>query len=322
VRRTCSLTVVGVSAELISTSSRPSPLEPYGSELVIRSGIAYPDGTSELLPQGVFGITKARTVDTAGGVTVQLEGSDRADSISKHGFETPWATAGGTAAVTAIQNLAADGFPGITVVDLTSSADLLPVHLLEEDTDRWADGIEAFAEAVGAEAFMDRSGRLVVQDVPDWGATPVAWRMVEGEDCVIAELDREYTDDAPSAVVITGETFDAAPVRAVAYDDDPESRTYYQGLYGIRPVRETSPLITSATQAQTVADARGRALFGGTEQVVVRIVPNGAVDEGDVIYVRRERSGFDDVLVVDSFTLPLTYQGTMDLNCYVRRTVS
>jgi hypothetical protein len=330
VRRTCTLTVVGVPEALIPTRTNRSPLDPYGNELVVKTGIAYPDGTTELVPQGVFGITDSDLTDTADGVAVRLSGADRSDRIAKAKLLTPWSTASGTGAVAAIQALAEDRFPGIVVVDLTSSADTFPTHLLEEKANPWTDGIEAFAEAVGAEAFMDRSGRLVVRDVPDLGATPVAWRFVEGVDCTVTELQRRYTDDVPNAVVVTGETFDAAPVRAVCIDDDPESATYYgpdeaspvRGGYGPRPVWETSPLVTTQTQAQAYVDARGRALFGATERVVVRIVPNGAVDEGDVVYVRRGRSGFDDVLVVDSFTLPLTFAGTMDLACYVRRTVA
>ncbi len=330
VRRTCSITIVGVPEQLIPTRTNRSPLDPYGNELVISTGIAYPDGTRELVPQGTFGITSSELVDTADGVAVQLAGSDRSDRIAKAKLLAPWTTATGTAAVAAIQALAEDRFPGITVVDLTSSADLFPTHILEEKADPWGDGITAFAEAVGAESYLDRSGRLVIRDVPDLGATPVAWRFVEGVDCTVTELQRRYNDDVPNAVVITGESFDAAPVRAVAIDDDPESATYYgpdvdtpvKGGYGPRPVWETSPLVTTAAQAQAYADARGRALFGATERVVVRIVPNGAVDEGDVIYVRRLRSGFDDVMVVDSLTLPMTYAGTMDLSCYVRRTVA
>lgn len=330
VRRTCSLKVVGITPDLVPSARNRSPFDPYGNEIVIWTGIEYPDGSKELLPQGVFGITSCELVDTVEGIALQITGSDRANRIGKAKLLKPWNTLLGTSALDAIEALAEDRYPGIQVVDLTSSEATFSMHVLEEQADPWADGIEVFADAVGAEAFMDRYGRLVIQDVPDPANQPVAWRFVEGKNCVVTSLTRKYDDSTPNAVVITNETPDAALIRAVVVDTDPESPTYYgpdednpvPGGYGPRPIWESNPLITSTSQATIVAEAKARLLFGGTEQVLVSIVPNGAIDEGDLIYVERERSGFRDVMVVQSFPVPVTYKGTMDLVCITRRTVA
>lgn len=329
VRRTCRLTVVGLPKDLIPTSRRRTPLDIYGNELVIRAGIRYPDGSSEMIPQGVFGITSSRLVDTADGIQVELQGADRADRISKAKLIRPWGTVSGSDAVDAITALARDRLPDVEVVDLTSTAVTLPTHVLEEQADPWADGIAAFAEAAGAEAYFDRGGRLVVRDVPDPVTAAVDWEMAEGPRCTITVLEREYADSlgGANAVVVRGETTDNAPVWAVTVDTDPESPTYYgpdvdspaPGGYGPRPVWIDSSLITTADQAQAVADARARALFGVTEQVRITCAPNPAVDPGDLVYVQRMRSGFADVLIVDSLSLPVGYEGDMQMTCWVRR---
>jgi hypothetical protein len=224
---------------------------------------------------------------------------------------------------TAISALAEDRFAGIEVVDMLSATDTFPTHVLEEQSEPFSDGIAAFAEAVGGEAFLDRQGRILLRDVPDPGSTPVAWQMVEGDSCTVTSLSRTYStsDGGVNAVVVTGESVTTTPVRAVAIDSDPESPTYYYGPYGPHPIWEQSSLITTTDQEQRAADARGRELFGVSEKVIVKAVPNPAIDEGDLLYVRRARTGFDDVMVVDSLSLPISYAGTMQMTCWVRRTV-
>lgn len=324
VRRTCRLTVVGVPRELIPTSRQRTPLDIYGNELVIRAGIRYPDGSSELVPQGVFTITDSELVDTSDGVEVALQGSDRAERIGESTLLEPWATANGTDAVSAITALAQDRYPLVEIVNLTSATDTFPAHILEEKASPWADGIWTFAAAVGAETYFDRSGRLTIRDVPDPTVQPVAWQLVEGPRCTVKALRRTYskTHGGVNAVVMIGEGVSTVPVRAVAYDLDPESPTYWYGDYPQRPTWEQSSLITTTDQAQAAADARGRGLFGLTEQVTVTCVPNYAVDEGDLLYVRRERSGFDDVVIVDSISLPVDDESDMQMTCWLRRTVS
>lgn len=326
VRRTCTVTVVGVPRGLIPTSRQRTALDIYGNELIIRAGIRYPDGTTELIPQGVFPLTSSRLVDTADGVAVELTGEDRAGRIAAAKLLAPWATAAGTSLVDAITALAEDRMPGVTVINLTSTPHDLPAtHLIEEQGDPWGDGIAVWASAAGAEVYFDRTGRLVIRDVPDPTSQPVDWEMFEGASSPITGLTREYSDSlgGANAVVVTGETTGGDdPVRAIAYDLDPASPTYYYGGYDSRPVWISSPLVTTEAQAQAMADARGRELFGATEQVTITAIPNHAIDEADLIHVRRERSGFDDVTVADSIRLPLGVDGDMTITGRIRRRVS
>lgn len=327
VRRTCSLTVVGLPKSLVPTRRNRSPLDVYGNELAIHAGVAWPDRV-ELVPQGVFEITDSEVVDTAEGITASLSGRDRAGRFGDAKLLSPWGTAPGTSAIDAITDLAADRYPGLTIVDNTSAADTFPPHVVEEEKDPWAAGILVFARAVGAEAFFDRAGRLVVRDVPQISSLPVSWRFFEGRGNPAVKLSRKYSvTGAANAIVMKGENSSNAPVKAVAVDTDPLSPTYYgpdadnpvAAGFGPRPVFESSPLVTTTEQAQRAADAMLRQLSGATEMVNITAVPNHAVDPGDVVHVRRGRSGFDDVYVVDSVSVPLSNEGTMELACRVLR---
>lgn len=324
VRRTCELTVVGVPRDLVPSSRRRSPLDIYGNELVVSQGVRYGDGSVEMVPLGVFVIVDSRVVDTADGVAVTVRGEDRAGRIDRAKFLSPWATADGTTIADAITALASDRLPGIEVsMQLSAGGVTVPTHVVEEQASPWADGLAALAEAAGGEVFIDRVGRLVARDVPDLSGLPATWQMAEGEGCTVTALERGFSTTAGgvNAVVVVGESVQTIPVRGVALDLDPESPTYYYGPFGPRPVWEQTPLATTNEQAQLIAEARGRDLFGCTEQVRVSCVPNPAIDEGDLVHVRRLRSDFDDVLVVDSYTLPLGYDGVMELDCWVRRAV-
>jgi hypothetical protein len=321
VRRTCSATVVGLPASLIPSGRVRSPLDVYGNELVLRAGITYPDGV-ELVPQGVYLITGSDLTDTAGQLELKIEGVDRSAYVS-FPLLNPLVTPSGTSLVSAIAGIVDAQLPGTPTVVATASADSTPVHVLEEDADAWADGVLEMARAAGAEAWFHRDGELIIRDVPDPGTEQVAWRFVEGPTCTATALTRSYAagPGTGNAVVVTGESAENDPVRGEARDLDPESAAFWDGPFGHRPVPISSPLVTTSAQAAAVAKAELRRLAGATETVTITAVPHPALDEGDVVHLVRERSGFDDLLTVESFSLPIGCEGSMVLTCRARRSV-
>lgn len=313
------LRVVDIPTALLPRAGRRSPLDQYGNELVIAAGVGYPGAPDdvELVAQGVFRIATYKIVDTAQGVAVDLTATDRAGWIAKCALLTPWQTAADTTAVDAITALARYFLgPSLEVVDTSTrgQVDTFPQHVLAERANPWSAGIATWAEAVGAEAFFDRHGRLIIRDVPDLTGQPAAWQAVEGVNCTVVEIDASGDDTAPNAVVVAGENPDTSGFRAVAINSDPASPTYYgpdadnpiAGGYGPRPVAITSPLVTSQGQAQAMADARGRTLFAATQQYRLSMSPNPGLVEGDVLHLRRARDGIDALIVADSFPIPLT----------------
>lgn len=322
IRRTCSVTVVGLPAGLIPSGRVRSPLDPYGNELVLSAGIRYDDDTEDLVPQGVFLITGSALTDHAGQLALAVTGVDRSAFVA-FGLLNPWVTPAGTALTTAITNLVDAQLPGTLTVMSTAAGYATPTHVIEESSDPWADGVMRFAEACGAEAFFGRDGELVIRDVADPGGQAVAWRFIEGPDCTATELTRDYSagSENGNAVVVTGENAENDPVRGEALLLDPASPAYWHGPYGHRVIRVSSPLATTTAQANVMATAELRRRAAATEVATVTAVPNSALDEGDVVHAVRERSGFDDLLQVESFTLPVGYQGSMVLACRARRSV-
>lgn len=327
------LRVVGIPTALLPRAGRRSPLDQYGNELVIAAGVGYPGGDVELVAQGVFRIATYKVVDTAEGVAVDLTATDRAGWIAKCALLVPWQTPAGGTAIDAITALAQYLLgPRVEIVDESTrgQVDVFPQHVLAERANPWTAGIATWAEAVGAEAFFDRHGRLIVRDVPDLSGQPAAWQAVEGATCTVVEIDTSGDDTAPNAVVVAGENPDTSGFRATAINDDPASPTYYgpdadnpiSGGYGPRPVAITSPLVTSQAQAQAMADARGRTLFAATQQYRLSMAPNPGLVEGDVLHLRRARDGIDANIVADSFPIPLTMDTAQQVTCTLVSTVA
>lgn len=320
VRRTCRLTVTDVPTSHLPSGDGRSPLDPWGNELVIRRGIRYPDTTTETITQGVFGISGSK-VNRFG--DVDLTGEDRAGRIGKWRFLTPFGVAAGTGVMTAVTSLAQTILPGVEVVDLTAlGTSTLVATALDEATDPWTGGVATWADQIGADAAFDRAGRLVVREVPDLRTQPVAWQLVEGPDCVITDLTATLTDSVPNAVLVIGDAAGTAGFSSTSIDADPTSPTWYgpdvntpQPGYGPRVVSIRSSLITSQAQADALAAATGRRLFGQGEQIAVSLLPaNPALSEGDLVHVRRAGLRVDRVYVVDRLELPLG-AGAMSLTC-------
>ena len=122
---------------------------------------------------------------------------------------------------------------------------------------------------------------------------------------------------AYNAVVFTGEsasTSSAPPPRGYAQDDDPNSATYV-GRVGLRPYFASSPLISTNAQAQLAAKTRLRNILGIPTTVNVPIIPNPALEAGDVIVVTDTSQGIDYPMIVDSFPVGLRAADGQVLTC-------
>jgi hypothetical protein len=114
-----------------------------------------------------------------------------------------------------------------------------------------------------------------------------------------------------NAVVATGEAGDTtAPARAVAYNLDPDSPTYYNGSFGPVPMFYSSPFITTNTQALAAATTLLRQQLGLPYQVDLSSVANPALEPYDVLAIKypkrgRWRSLRTETHIIDEVTIPL-----------------
>ena len=124
--------------------------------------------------------------------------------------------------------------------------------------------------------------------------------------------------DVRNAVVFSGESPDGAPVRGYAEDGNAESLTYVDRI-GVRADFQSSPLVRTAPQAQLAAQTALNRILGLADNIVVPVIPNPALESGDVIRVADPDQGLDLSLIVDAFDVPLRASGgSQSITCRAR----
>ena len=169
----------------------------------------------------------------------------------------------------------------------------------------WTD-ITGLATALGAELFVDRDGKFTLKSIDDPNTVQACWSFRDGENGLLTNVSKKL-DDSKSVnyVIATGEnTATKKPLKAIAFDGDPNSPTYYLGEYGktigYEPGRKK---LTTQAMVQNAADKYLNAFIGGDETTTLEGICNPAIDAGDVVLVRRKRVGiFDKDTIVGGLT--------------------
>lgn len=284
------------------------PLAPYGTELFVQRGIAFPDGTVEWVPLGWFAIQSVSASLSADLVKVQAV--DRAKKVSDARFLTPASSVTTNTVPAEIQRLVTEAIPGVAFINQTTATSSVPQLVWEQD--RWA-AIADLATSIGAEVFFDAAGSCVLRPTPDIDSA-VAWYVDAGESGVLVEGQRDTSRESTyNGVVATGERTDNfAPYTATVTDDDPTSPTYWGGAYGQVPYFYTSASITSAALATSAATGLLARTKGLTRSVSLSAIPNPALDAGDVIQVVFP-DGLTERHVIDSLSIPLDPTSSMPI---------
>jgi hypothetical protein len=319
VRRRCTVTLEDPTGALIPTSPS-SLLTPYGNELRLWRGVTYVDGTSEMVPLGVFRMATVRVRDSGADVTIEVTGYDRARAVQRAKFTDTYSVAAGTDLATAIQALITSRVSGLTFSFANTTA-TTPGVTYQAGDDPWKAARE-LATAGGYELFFDADGICVLRPEPDTSTAATVWDFTEGSTNTATSLDRAFTDEnVYSDVIATGEgTGVVPPVRGQARDTTTTSPTYYLGSFGDVPYFFSSPLMVSAAIATVTAAALLNRLVGFTDQVGFTAVPNPALDVSDVVTVTRQRLGLSAApYVVDRLTIPLDAKETMSITSRLRR---
>jgi hypothetical protein len=307
VRRTVSGTIADPTGDL-TPADADALLAPFGNELRMWRGVMFPAGTEETVPLGVFRLTDFTVNDGAGGVTIDIEGADRALVVQRNRWVDPYVITSGTPVEDAVADLLADRYPDVQT-NFPTTGQTTPKVVLDAgaESDPWRDARELF-RAAGYELYFDADGIAVATAPPTLDTNPTI-TYADGADAVLLDLSRQVSTAASvyNGVVAAGEGTELeTPVRAEAWDDDPTSPTYRYGPFGQVPLFYTSPLITTASQAQTAADSRLASILGASEQVEWGQIVNPALDAGDVLEITRASAGLDAVrIILDTVSIPL-----------------
>lgn len=306
IRRTVSATLTDPTGEL-TPAAADDLLSPFGNELHVHRGVRLVDGTDDTVALGVFRLTDFAVSDGPDGLTIRLSGSDRSVAVQRAKWETTYVIASGTATEDAIADLLTDRYPDVTVNLPTMGATTPRVVLDGSDGDPWRDATD-LARAAGWELYFDGAGEAVAS-LP---ATPDNDPVVvyeDGSEAVLLDLERQVSTASSvyNGVIATAESTDLpAPLRSVAWDDDPGSPTYYLGKFGKVPRLWSTPLATTQGQLDAAAQSMLDGLLGANEDVAFRQIVNPALDVNQVVEVTRPRSALDGVRVVlDVLEIPL-----------------
>ncbi|WPO70193.1 DUF5047 domain-containing protein [Streptomyces sp. KN37] len=302
IRRTCTVTcadptlIPRIPADQLAT---------YGARLRVARGVEYGDGTSELVPIGVFRLDSVDGDITDGPVTLQGKGLEC--TVADDKFTEPYrATGTVVGAVTAlIQRTLPDADVLSTITDTPIGS-----RTFDVEADPWA-GAQEIAAAAGAEVYTNADGVFVIATLPDLLTTEPVWAIEAVEGGVYISGSRAMSsDDVYNGVLARGENTsdNAPPVSALVVDNDTGSPTYWGGPFGRRPKFYSSSTLTTVnacTQAATLELAKAKAPNASGD---ISSLPNPALEPGDVIRVTHP-DDTRELHQVASFSVPLDEGG-------------
>lgn len=304
-------------------------LAPLGTEIIIRSGMVYPDGDEELIPLGTFIITDI-SAEEENGLLPRVEFMDRAHRVfetSTHNADEAEVTVFGDpisghttqAALESMIVYPAPGWPSSPLWGLTIQQNLpdipIPGGQFAGDTDRW-EIAQSLATSMGCEIFFDNFGQCVCQRVPGITSSTTfddaIWTIEPGEGGTLISLSTSISrNDTYNSVVVLGSTPDGATKQPMAtvYDLNISSPTYYHGPFGKKTLRVSDSKLTTEKQCKTAAQGILKNTLGIAKNVTFGAIANPALDAGDIILLKYP-DGRQELHIIDSYDLPFS-QGIM-----------
>jgi hypothetical protein len=285
------------------------PLAAYGQQLVVSRGIRFTNGVEEWVPLGTFRINEPSGDVHFGPVTVT--GASMECALIDDTFQAPTSTRGYSGCVDAIEALIRQTLPDAVIVNLTASArnPACAVATWDAGGNRW-DAVVQIALAMQAEIYVDAQNRFVITDLPDVVNGPVSWDIAEGEGGTLISSARSMPRTGVcNAVAASGQNAasGAAPVSAIATDDDPSSPTRFGGPFGKVTKSISSALWTTVGACQAAADYALYEAIAPNVQTSIDTLPNPALEGNDII--RLSHAGRKERYLVQSLSVPLTSDG-------------
>lgn len=285
-------------------------LSPLGAEVQIDRGIVLASGATEWVPLIAGPVqTAERTLPTG---AVEITVADRSQSVADNRFDSPQTTVANATYVAEITRLITETQSWYPVLDLTGSTAICPQTTI--DRERWSEGIEKLADAIGAEVFCRADGYFVIRPQPVITADPV-WTIASGQTgTLVSARQKRDREGVYNKVVASGQRSDGtAPVSASVQDTDTTSMTFYGGAFGKKPRFYTSPMLTTVGQCTATATSLLARATGAAADITLGAVPNPALDCGDVILAQLPQ-GRREKHIIDQITTPLRPSGVQSIS--------
>lgn len=291
-------TLTAVVPEAYWPTSSSDPLDPSGAQLKVFQGITGPDGKLVGSEVPIFGgrVEKVQRQRLSGKLTVT--GLDPFAQINDQQFEEPRTISAGFPVVQAIRSLIAEVVDA-KFVELTYGS-TLPIDYMA-DADR-GQAIDYLAAAIGAEVFFLPDGvTCVIRPVPVLGAASV-WSLTEGvNSTIVRDAQTRSRTDVANMMVVHVEQPGQTPI-LVKVADTSASPTRFGGPYGKVIRHYQNALIGSESQAAVAGSARLARFIGITRSRDVDMVPNPALEAGDLFTITTAEG--TEQHVADNFAVP------------------
>lgn len=310
VRRTGSITVA--DPRLVPTLS--STLSPLGTEVKVRQGIVYPNGTEELIPLGVFRLSETSWSALGKIPTIQLY--DRSKMIADADMGNYYGRPGKLAKDVILEILRwfypqLDLTPESVFDNVVTNYRLPGGHLFEQSS-HW-DAIDELAKNMGGRLYFDVDGFPRVRALQELTSTSTPDLVIDAGG-VLVDANRTYSAEGirNSVTVVGAAATNGAIARGTVTNNDPGSPLRYGGPYG--KVCEVISEGSLTTTAQCLARAKLELAkyLGPSYSVDFSSVPNPALDVGDIIqFVFPDNS--TEVHQVNTLAIPLgkgSFSGT------------
>jgi Domain of unknown function (DUF5047) len=299
--------VRGTADVVISGQSWPRRagdlLAPYGNELYLERGVVFGNGVTEWVGLGYFRIqTPEQTRPPKG--PIRIAAMDRMAGLVDGRLISPKQYTAATTFNTVITDLVDDVYPSATI-DWDDASGSLPIGRAITATDDRFGTIDDLVTSLGKIWYWDYRGRLQIRAQPT--SAIINASVSAGAGGVLVTSSRTVTRTGVyNAAVVTGQGADnASPLRAVAFDDNPDSPTYYRGRFGPVPQFFTAPTIIDNPTAQVAANALLMRSIGLPYEVDFQAVPNPALEPWDVLEVRHAVTEGVERHQIRQITMPL-----------------
>lgn len=325
VRRSFTGTCLDLTGNI--TPDEPTDLlTPFGTTLRPYRGVQYADtGAVEVMPLGIFRLSKSNVADAGGGVTISLEAYDLSRTVARDKFADVYVVPTGTNLVQAIKDILARTFDDLQYDAISTTMVTTQPIVYDANDDPWEKAGD-LATSMGCDLYFDVDGWVVLAPPVDINALPTPdFTYIEGQRTTLLDLNKSFSDEPGyNGVVLTGESpgDELPPVRAVAWDEDPSSATYHLGPYGEVPQFVTDNNIKTVQDAQNTADQLVKNVLGFSYQLSITSWVNPALEGGNVVQAERAKSKVTGLFAVDAFNVPLAASGTQGLTLRAKRTTA
>lgn len=278
------------------------PLDAYGTRVRLRHGVSS-IGTKEVVPVGEYQIYDYKRTNR-GSLALTLKGLEQ--FVIESEFIRPRTPPYGSSTVATIIDLITEVLPSAEVVMLASN-DRRITATGAWDTDRWG-AITQLADSIDAEVFCGYDGRFYVMDGPDLGNLAPLYRLDGGDTGVLVEETRSRTrDQVYNAVSVSAQSSDqnVPPAWAWAYDNNPDSPTYFYGPFGQRVRFYSSQFFTTADQCLAYAQRLLIESLAPNESLSVGSSPIPFLEAGDPVEVVSQQDQPTGVYLLQKTSLAL-----------------